>query len=154
MSYRFRRAKSKASEADEACDANNYERALRLYKESIEIYPYKFGSEFVNINIKLIECCLFLGNIDEAENELKRLECTNFNEKDHLKEQCEKLRRINNTVTEMYNAVDVKNAESLSKELKNALIIAPGCKKYKLWQIECFCISGRYNVSFILTIKV
>lgn len=73
------------------------------------MYPHKFGHEFINITIKLIECVMFLGDIDAAENQLKRLEDINFSRKDDLKADCIKLRDLDNTVTEFYNAMDFEN---------------------------------------------
>lgn len=73
------------------------------------MYPHKFGHEFINMNIKLIECIMFLGDIDAAENELKRLEHIDFSRKVDLKEDCIKLRDLDNTVTEFYNAMNFEN---------------------------------------------
>lgn len=138
-------AKNSLIEARQQCNENHFERALVLYKEAVDSYPHKFGHEYIKINTEMVECCLTLGYADEAEAALNGL--PEFNGKDSLRARCIGIRHLDEKIRKIYNALNLEIIGALSGDLANALIVAPACVKYKLWQAECLAIVGHFDVS-------
>lgn len=131
------------AEADVQCAENNHVDALNLYGEAIQLYPHKFGVEYANMNIKLIECHLALGDYEAAEEKLAEDEP--IDEKTRLLEECRSIRRTDTILTDMYTSINFETARNLVNMLHEVLFKVPQSTKYKLWLAECYGILQRFD---------
>ncbi|XP_037048849.1 dnaJ homolog subfamily C member 7 isoform X1 [Bradysia coprophila] len=164
-------AEEKKNEGNEHYKAQNYKQALRLYSDAITICPetpayygnraacymmlgdFKsaladsrhsifLDSKFEKSYIRIVKCCLALGDIVGCEQAIKKLlenDPKNLAVNVEL-ENCKQLRALEGKAFSSYNQKDYRTA---LYHTDGCLKYAPASLKYKLLKAECLVLLGR-----------
>ncbi|KAG4066869.1 hypothetical protein HA402_012936 [Bradysia odoriphaga] len=164
-------AEEKKNEGNDHYKAQNYKQALRLYSDAITICPetpayygnraacymmlgdFKsaladsrhsifLDSKFEKSYIRIVKCCLALGDIVGCEQAIKKLQ---ENDPKNLAvnvelENCKQLRALEDKAFSSYNQKDYRTA---LYHTDGCLKYAPASLKYKLLKAECLVLLGR-----------
>jgi len=164
-------AEEKKNAGNENYKAQNYKAALRLYSDAIAICPdtpsyygnraacymmlndFKsaladsrqsiyLDSKFEKSYIRIVKCCLALGDIVGCEQAIKKLlEIDPKNTAVNIElENCKQLRALEEKAFSSYNQKDYRTALYHSD---GCLKYAPTSLKYKLLKAECLVLLGR-----------
>lgn len=164
-------AEEKKNEGNEHYKAQNYKQALRLYSDAITICPETpayYGNRaacymmlgdfksaladsrhsiFLDIKfeksyIRVVKCCLALGDIVGCEQAIKKLQENDpKNSAVNVElENCKQLRALEDKAFSSYNQKDFRTA---LYHADGCLKYAPASLKYKLLKAECLVLLGR-----------
>ncbi|KAJ6647822.1 DnaJ like subfamily C member 7 [Pseudolycoriella hygida] len=164
-------AEEKKNAGNENYKAQNYKLALRLYSDAIAICPdtpsyygnraacymmlgdFKsaladsrtsifLDNKFERSYIRIVKCCLALGDIVGCEQAIKKLlENDPNNTAVNVElENCKQLRILEEKLFSSYNQSDFRTA---LYHADSCLRFAPSCLKYKLLKAECLVLLGR-----------
>lgn len=166
-------AEEKKNEGNEHYKAQNYKQALRLYSDAIAICPetpayygnraacymmlgdFKsaladsrhsifLDSKFEKSYIRIVKCCLALGDIVGCEQAVKKLlenDPKNMAVNVEL-ENCKQLRALEEKAFSSYKNKDFRTA---LYHADGCLKYAPASLKYKLLKAECLVLLGRIS---------
>lgn len=176
----FSIAEERKNSGNENYKAQNYKLALRLYSDAIAICPdtpsyygnraacfmmlgdFKsalsdsrqsifLDNKFEKSYIRIVKCCLALGDIVGCEQAIKKLlenDAKNTAVNVEL-ENCKQLRALEEKAFSSYNQKDYRTA---LYHADGCLKYAPASLKYKLLKAECLVLLGRIEVSrFVAT---
>lgn len=118
----------------------NYEAALEDSRRAVLI-----DNTFEKGYLRIAKCCIALGEVENAEQAIKRIRELNAKSTiaDAEIQKCSQLRENENTARSHYQAHDYRTAIN---HADIALQIAPACLKFKVLKAECLALLGHNNV--------
>lgn len=167
-------AEEKKNAGNENYKAQNYKLALRLYSDAIAICPetpsyygnraacymmlgdfksaladsrqsIELDNKFEKSYIRIVKCCLALGDIVGCEQAIKKiLETETLNAAVNVElGNCKQLRALEEKAFSSYKQKDYRTA---LYHADGCLKYAPASLKYKLLKAECLVLLGRIEV--------
>lgn len=117
-----------------------YKEALEDARKSVLLDP-----KFTKGWLRVIKCCIALGDVSAAENALSQLREKSPDQ--IVSQEAQNLHQLKNYCEEAQKAIDKKEYRKALYCLDRALDIAVGCKRLKVLKAECLAYLGRFQES-------